>query len=240
MGRVPTDHVLFFVKIFEHKAYADEFMKGKLYLQPLSAFKRMEDKNDGRADRHEAPLRYFPRAQLGCLWIGSHRIDASELQDDIAVQPVDADPLNIFCVYAATPGRFAEGITSDTLGAYLEHLKLPKECLGMGRYAVLIAPPQTFSRRFRAAAEREGFRSKAGLVDYFDATKISGPFKDPVFNKKQTFAWQREFRFVVNRRLVTSEPYLLDIGDISDLCRMTETATFNEQLKVALPEDDRP
>jgi hypothetical protein len=233
-----ADQAIFFVKFFEVEAYARDFMRGKLYLQPLAAFKAMEQRNDGRADRHEAPLIYFPRTQIGVIQLGPYRINPGELLDDIVPQPVDANPLNVFCVYAATPGRFAEeGVTLATLHEYEAHLKLPEQCLNMGRYAVLVSPPEVFVRKFRAATERDGFASKGGLVRYFDSTRISGPFKDPVFNKKQQFAWQREFRFVVNRRLVTAEPYRLDIGDISDLCHLCDTATFNEQLKVDAPND---
>jgi hypothetical protein len=225
------DHVLFFVKFFEQETYAQEFIRGNLYLQPLSAFLEMEDKNDGRADRHDSPLLYYPRSQLSYIQIANHRIGASDLLDDIVIHPVAAKPLNIFCVYAATPGRFAdEGIADD--GEYLAHLKLPEQCLSMGRYAVVVSPPPVFSQRFRAAVKRDGFLSAGRLVNYFDSAKVSGPFKEPVFNKKKQFAWQREFRFVVNRRLVTGEPYRLDIGDISDLCIMTETAKFNDEFKI--------
>lgn len=156
------DHVLFFVKFFEVELFAQEFMKGRLYLQPLSAFKKMEEKDDGRGDRHEGTSIYMPRNQIGAMKFGPLTFHAEEILNDLAFQPIDANPINVLCLYAATPGRFADsGINSDSLGEFLAHIKIPEKCLDMGKYAVCVGAPVEFSRRFRAAAERAGFKSKA-------------------------------------------------------------------------------
>jgi hypothetical protein len=55
--------------------------------------------------------------------------------------------------------------------------------------------------------------------------------------KKQEFAWQREYRFALNRRTTKAEPYTFDIGPLGELCTIVETAkVIEEQFQVMLPD----
>src|SRR5689334_13918137 len=54
-ARDPT--VFFFLKFFEQREYAQAFIAGQLYLNPLAYFKDLEStKDDGRADDSESPI----------------------------------------------------------------------------------------------------------------------------------------------------------------------------------------
>ena len=44
--------IFFLMKIFEKEEYANDFLKGKMFANPLSYFKEMEDE-DGRGDEYE-------------------------------------------------------------------------------------------------------------------------------------------------------------------------------------------
>ncbi|HIF9375049.1 TPA: hypothetical protein ACX6RV_002942 [Photobacterium damselae] len=57
--------LFFFVKVFDNKKYADDFMKGKLFANRLSFFKKLEEKAEAnRGDRHEGVLSWHQKDDI--------------------------------------------------------------------------------------------------------------------------------------------------------------------------------
>ena len=49
--------VFFLLKFCERREYAEDFIRGRLYLNTFDCFKEVEStKGDGRADKEEAPI----------------------------------------------------------------------------------------------------------------------------------------------------------------------------------------
>jgi hypothetical protein len=120
--------IYFFLKFCQEEEHARAFVAGRLHLRPLAYFKGLErGANDGRADRHEAPLAWYQPAKLGSIQLGGHRIDPAELAGPVVIQRRDADVLNILCLYAATSGSF-ETLSAANLDAVREHLRIPDRC----------------------------------------------------------------------------------------------------------------
>jgi hypothetical protein len=157
------------------------------------------------------------------------------LAGPVIIQGRDADALNVLCLYAATRGTF-EKLSAENVGAFREHLRVPERCQKMGRFVVLVHPVNDFIKRFVAAAERNRFSIQGKLVDYFDPDVFSGNIEHPAFMKQQKFAWQREYRLVLDRNVTKAAPYILDMGPLSDLCTIVDAARLNETPTVILPE----
>lgn len=222
-----------FVKFCELEEHATAFVDGRLYLQSLQSFKAMEERDDGRGDQYEAPSAWFTPSSLSHLQFGPHRIDAGQLAGPLIVQPSDANLLNVMCLYAAMDDPFVEGqAVSDE--QVQEHFRVPKPCLNMGRFAVLVHEPRLFCERFDAAIRREGFGLVRGPVKYFDPDTFSGRFDRPPFMKQKRFAWQREYRLAVKRRVSAAEVYTLNVGSLKDVCTVVDSAALNDQMRVEL------
>jgi hypothetical protein len=228
--------VYFFLKFFQQEQHARAFVAGQLHLNPLAYFKGLEQRDgDGRADRHEAPLAWLRPDQLGAIEFAGVPIEPADLVGPVIIQGMDADALNVLCLYAATAGPFAK-ISASTLEAFRRHLRVPDKCLSLGPFAVFVHNPRIFISRFVEAVKREGLGLECGLVDYFDPDSFSGSIERPAFVKKQEFEWQREYRFAVKRNVTAPEPYTFKIGPLADICTIVEAATVNDQFTMTLPE----
>jgi hypothetical protein len=173
---------------------------------------------------------------LGLIEFAGHRIEPSELAGPHIIQGRDADLLNVLCLYAATPGPF-EKVSAENLDGLREHLRVPGTCLTMGPITVLVAQPRFFIERFDEAVRRNGFGLERSLVTYFDPDSFSGSVEHPAFMKKNEYAWQREYRFALDRNATKAQPYTFDIGPLADLCTIVETAkVIKEQFQVMLPD----
>jgi hypothetical protein len=219
--------VFCFLKFFQEEQHAREFAAGRLHLNPLAYFKGLEDHDDGRADRHEAPLAWHQPSKLGLIEVAGVPIDPGDLAGPIVIQGTDANVRNVLCLYAVTSGPF-ETITSENVDAFREHLRVPDRCRSMGPFVVMVRQPQVFIGRFVEAAKRSRFAMQCGLVTYFDPDSFSGGIEHPPFMKKRVFAWQREYRFTLDRGVTVAEPYTFDIGSLADLCTMVDPARLTE------------
>ena len=198
----------------------------------------MED-SDGRGDEYEGAV-MLQRDNLIIKWTVKHGETGEVLEeftttpDEHAappiLQPEQFDDFNVFCMYAAHSNDF-QPQTDDPLRELKTHIELPKDCLKLGRYTVVITNTPEFLRRVQASASREGYRIKCGLVEYYDP-EIGTPLEPfgmkPVFRKRKQFAHQREFRFAIDTGTAGSEAVTLNIGDINDITMFLDTADINQ------------
>jgi hypothetical protein len=220
--------IYFFLKFFEEERHARAFLAGRLHLNTLAYFKGLEQLvDDGRADEHEAPIGWHQPGQIGSIELAGVRIDPADLVGPLVVQDVDAEALNVFCLYAGSSP--VERVTVETVDAVCEHLRVPECCVSMGRFAVLVANPPAFVRRFRGAAKQAGLECECGPVTYFAPDTFSGNVARPAFTKRQQFAWQREYRFTLDRGTAPGV-FDLDIGPLGDIATMTDAARVTEPI----------
>lgn len=225
--------IYFFLKFFQEEHHARAFVAGRLYLNPLAYFKGLEEgPDDGRADPHEAPLAWHQPAQLGLIELAGVRINPADLAAPLIIQGVDANALNVLCLYAGA-SAFERPSAANIEALIKEHLRVPERCRTMGPFAVLIAPPQVFKERVAEAATRHGFELQGGAVHYFDPDSFSGAVERPAFTKKRKFDWHRgEYRFALDRHSGEASPYMLNVGPLADICTIVDAARVTEPVVV--------
>lgn len=223
--------IVFFLKFVEKRIYAENFLSGNLYLNPLKYFIGIEEGADGRADRFELTRGWHQPRDLGEITVGSITISPSHLAGPLIMQSCAQENSNILCLYAGVFPKIdkASGIEIEELR---RSFHLPEQCLSMGREAALVHNPRAFLRRVEDAVNASGFGLDAGMVDYFDPSNYSGTITRPGFSKRNDFSWQREYRLILDRRALSPEPFVLEVGDLHDICSIVDVTGFNDQIQV--------
>ena len=235
--------IFFFSKIFENKEHADDFVRGSLFANRLSYFKRIE-KREGRGDNYEGAI--MPRLDGLSITLTCTDIETSEVseitipEEDFAappiIQPTWLDHFNVFCMYAGYSDAFKE-ISTDNLQCFQKQLEIPEKCTRLGRYAVLIKNVTEFIRRVRVAAERENYEIWWRLLRYYDpevGTPRLESSLDSIFSKSKEYEYQREFRFAIDNGSVGRNHIILDIGEIDDITMCMDSREINRQIDIRI------
>lgn len=233
------DKIIFYVKFFGKEKYREEFLAGHLRMNTLGYFRRYEDSQAGNiGDPHEAPLCVLQPSLFTMSIsdttgkIDSFTIPQSEIIGPTFFQSVALDGLNLFCMYAVHDRGFTSK-SDDDFERFIEEQMLRQEIDGLGGFAAIVIQAKVFQDRVLQALSRESPKYMAGLVNYYDPITFHGQFDEDraAFNKRDTFAHQREYRFVLNRETDEEEIIQLDIGSIQDLCVPCETREVNGIIK---------
>ena len=223
--------IFFFVKFFNEEQYVNKFIRGKIFANSLSNFKRIEDQvSANRNDRHEGVVSWFQPDRSRLVL---NEIDFTpDLDGPIEMQKNWLNYLNIFCIYAAHSGELnLEKLSSGNIDLLRKQLEIPKDCLKLGRYAVVVKNVPEFIRRIETTAKSISYGVNRRLVRYYDPTTFHGSFTDgeAVFWKRDEYRHQKEFRFVFNPLVMGTDPITLDIGDIRDITLCFDSADINKE-----------
>jgi hypothetical protein len=229
-----TKRIFFCAKIFDDERYVSDFIGGKLFANRLSYFRRLEEsESSNRGDPHEAMVGWHQPSEVKVFL---NDMPLTDLAGPVLIQMNWHGHLNIFCIYAAHSGDF-EAITHDNLEDFKRQLRIPEECLKLGRYAVVVTNPAELIERVKAAIKREGFGLSAALVTYYDPRTFSGSIsqEESAFRKRDEFQHQKEYRFSIDTGTEGVNPTILEIGDISDITVRLSTSEVNDCLRIRLP-----
>jgi hypothetical protein len=103
-----------FIKFFKDESHADQLIKGRLHLERLAYFKRVEENcNDGRADEADATSMWLqPRGIFGRLSVPALKlhteITEADLAEPIWVGSCAYDHLHLFFLYAVCADGFID------------------------------------------------------------------------------------------------------------------------------------
>lgn len=225
--------VFFLVKIFDEKKHALDFMQGKMFVNRLSYFRRLdEDQKANRGDKHEGVVSWV-QPENANLTINGRLI--TDLAGPISIQMNWHDHLNVYCMYAGHSGEF-ESITKENLSDFKKHLEMPEDCLKLGKYAVVVTQYTTFINRVSDAVRSNNYGINAQLVEYYDPDTFTGSFSefDAVFKKRNEFSHQKEFRFAFDTGVSGNDPLILDIGNISDITTLCNVEELNKLLSIEI------
>lgn len=220
-------------KIFKEKDYAQDFMAGKILMNPLKKFIKK--------DKVKIPLRDDPEENCVALYQPGHCIlkIAGHTISDMA-GPIRVS-LNYLlnckaCSFISVDSREFDSIRPDKLSEFAESLKIDNRCFGFGPYCVAIVHVNEFIDRVSKALLRENMASKMGLVQYYDEATFHGAFGEEEygFMKRKCYGHQRELRILVQGE--DENPLILDVGDLSNISILTTPEDFNKTLQVKLPE----
>lgn len=225
------------VKVFQEEEYADALMRGQMYANSLAYFKNLESRGDGRADANEGDI-VFPHESVFITLTPPHGETITITGDMLATSPILTprwfDHINMYCMYAVR-GDDLKDVPSDKLDEFKRQLEIPEDCNELGEHAVVVINTPEFFTRVRDAAEREGYLVGGDLVNYYDlesGTPSPEEDIDTIFNKREEYAYQSEYRIALNTRIEDGKPIILDIGDISDIAMRMNTADINRSFSV--------
>ncbi len=234
-------HIYFIAKFFEKRLYAEQFIKGQLYLNPATFFVDLESRGDGRADPNEG-------IHLNGLGVNTIlKIDNVILnrQNGLIRSTVRRNRdlgHHIFCMYAADPkdrGFFhdenAPAITNPRQLELLRQAVLPDpKIYDMGPWCVLITDPKAFFARLMLVAKLKNLSIRGQQVEYYDPTTFEGSFPEgeELFRKENKYAYQREYRFKVSGAGDLNKPYIFNVGDLSQCTLLVPSYDLPTSLQV--------
>ncbi|MCE2501286.1 MAG: hypothetical protein J4G13_10555 [Dehalococcoidia bacterium] len=233
--------IFFLAKFIKKQEHADEFLQGKLFLNPLCYFKNIESE-DGRGDKNEGAI-LFPLDDFVLTLTPTNpktgdvgdiiRITKDDLAAPISLHPGRFDHINLLCMYACHI-RDIQSISVDNIDDFRKQLEISEECASLGEHAIIITNIQEFLRRISVAAEQGGYGLRRGLVTYYDpmvGTPTTESDIESVFHKRKEYQYQSEFRIAVDTHLYEPTSLRLSIGDISDIAFLMRTSEINGQMR---------
>ncbi|EIO4061340.1 hypothetical protein LQK59_004357 [Vibrio vulnificus] len=227
-----------FVKLFEKQQHAEDFVNGKLFMNTIKSFKDYRDENgELRGDDHEGVIAMYQPSQFSEIKISDISISSSELASPLLLHSDDLLSRNVFCIYSLN-SRGHDRISAETIMEFKQTLQLHQSCFGLGNYCVVVINTQEFIKRCKDNITRLGIHGSLGLVDYFDENECHGglPEKKWGYQKRSIFKEQREYRIMIDLERENPAPYILDIGDLSDITILTTPSEFNKTLEIKLPD----
>jgi hypothetical protein len=230
--------ILYLVKFFDKEEYADQFVRGRLRLNRLGYYKRMErSREDGRGDYAEAPAAWWQKHDFNIEW-NDHpelNIRPENLAGPVLLSFDNYNHLSIFCMTAIHTGEFelecesglillAEG-DEDKLR---QQFRIDAKCFEMGQFAVVVRGGDFVLRAKNAIASRD-YTYSSTLVDYFDPAVFHGTFslQEMAFKKRNVFSYQNEYRICVDTHTKNDGVVWIEIGDISDFAAKMRAADVN-------------
>ncbi|WP_159817115.1 hypothetical protein [Colwellia sp. 20A7] len=228
------NEIIMFVKIFENERYRDDFLSGKLYMNRLSYFQKVEeDATANRGDRHEGALAWLQPNKI-LMKINDIEIKGEDFVEPIMVQMNFHKRYNVYCLYAGHIGSI-EDINESASTALLEQLALDSECLKLGKFGVVIHNPKEFLRRVTSAMENTGNGGGAKLVEYYNPDEFHGHFseQDVVFRKRDEYSHQSEYRIYIDTDTQGDEAFELEVGNIEDIAQSCDSNEINSKMAVS-------
>jgi len=222
--------IWYFIKFFAEERYADQFMAGRLHLNTLAYFKRVEsERGDGRVDSTEGVAMWWQPddiiIMLNVPKMGQNiEITEKDLAAPVSMSFFDHNYLHLLCLYAVYSRGF-EVIDGKFHGLPEEaeelqrQMKIDDRCFKFGKFAV-ITPAVPFLNQLKTALRSQGYKAKGKLVEYYDEETFHGaiPVNEIPFRKQKRFSYQREFRLCVDTRVQQESHITIDIGNISRIC----------------------
>lgn len=229
-----------FVKLYDDITHAEDLLHGKLFMNTIRSFKDYVDESgELRGDQYEGIASLYQPSELGEISIGGHTVSPSDLASPIVIHSNDLLNHIVFCIYSLNSSGH-DSITADTLSDFKQTLKLHNSCYSLGTYCVAILNVSEFIKRCQVALDKLNVDYTLSLVEYYDEKSFHGNFmKEKLgFHKRSIFAHQREWRIKINVNTAFPQPYILEVGDLSDIAKLMKSSDFNEQLEIKLPGDN--
>jgi len=205
-----------FVEEYEHAKMAQE---GKLYMNPIGGYTEFKEKViDLREDKNEGICQNY-QPNKSKLIINNTLIDPKDIVGPIKVNMNKDLRKHVYCMYSL---YFQGGCISD------KDLIIDKKVKGFGDWFLLITNVSEFFKRLDKKLKTLNISAKRKLVEYKDLNKHHG--KVDSFIKNINYSYQKEYRIVLN--YYNKGPYILDIGDISDISLIGQTKDVFNMIKI--------
>ena len=225
-----TRYIMFLVKFFERREYANDFLSGRLYANRLSYFKNIEGAGDtNRGDKYEGTVVWGQPGRIQ-IKINEHDI-SNDLAGPASMSLHRLEHFNVLCFYAGYIRNYNSQLTEAEIK---NQLIIPRQCDKFGQYAVVIKDGAEFFKRVKQATNARDYREAHGIVKYYDPDTFHGNFPgiSGAFRKQERFSYEQEYRIVIETGIAGTWPLVLDIGDISDITMPSSIQEINQNLQV--------
>ena len=222
------------VRLFKEKSHAEQFVQGKIYMSPLLRFRNYFDVGgEQRGDPYEGLVAWYQPDGRTLLQVADHRIPGSDLIAPVALQLDWVTNLNALCFYSINSSKW-DTIPEEKVQRFGETLKIHRKSFGLGDWAVVALNAEKLLARIHQVLDSRSLPCRARYVHYFDEGTHQGTFPENLhgFIKRARFSHQNEYRIVVSTGSDQAVPYVLDVGDLSDITALMTTETFNETLEI--------
>lgn len=245
-------NLLLLVKVFGQEEHADKFIhEGTMKCQTIKQFK--QTKNDYQGDPFEAVCDWHQPEDVEITITATTPDGVStsrtltELAGPVVHQAHIHDGVNAYCMYAICSPDFNETFNNEeerleAVKKVNSMLKLSSEVtdgmLSFGEHAVIITRVSKFIEKVKETAKANGYDSWSSLVNYFDPATFSGSFGevDALFQKRESYDYQREFRFAFFREQSDGEMFL-NLGSLEEFGPIKlKTSEINKVLEIRLDE----
>ena len=235
--------ILHLVRFFDREEYADQFMQGRLRLNRLRYYKRLEATcGDGRGDYAEAPAAWWQKTNL---FIDFHDHPELNIRPENLAGPVlfsfeTFDNLSILCMTAIHTGDFDLDRQSGQISVFegdeeklRKQLRIDSRCFSFWSFAVMVRAAE-FVLRAKKTIQDFGYTYNSTLVDYFDPDIEHGtfPLSRMPFRKRNVFSYQNEYRICVDTHTKGDDVIWIDIGELSDIAAKMRAEDVNTAYKV--------
>lgn len=196
---------------FQNKDKIDKLQKGKMYLKSLAYYRKREKDtgDDTVGDLFEAMV-HLNNGYLLIPELGIHE----KLTD--ALIETSFSNCFVFCMLSL------ENASQDFHFSDEQKEKI----LDFGDTALLITNRNAFLQQVDIALERDGIKGYHEPINYYDESKdyvnywaslVKNGINHVAFWKRERYAYQQEYRFLIEPPATENDYYELDIGDISDI-----------------------
>lgn len=216
-------------KFFNSEKYRDDFLNGHLYFSSLNSFRKV-DKSEvfGQNDRYECCEIHQPDSVK--VTVGNTEL--TDFAGPISIcSESDVLRSNIMC--------FSTIICDDqkeynSLEAMKQDVLIPEKMIKYGEFVVAIPQAELFIERLGKVVKGLDLKLYRGAVKYYDFSKdnISCRFPEIAFQKRSEFSYQREFRFLLQKREPNDAPLNLDVGNLSDIAISCKSCDLNGMIDV--------
>ena len=212
------------IKICKEKEFAESFRRGNLYCNRIAYFK------ETGVDDYERDIMMWP--DKFALSLDGRPLPVLTREDFLDPMRMSLDRvgnLHVFCMH----GLYSDG-NPTTTEELKEQLEISERCVeDFGEHAVIVTNGKEFFRRVNEAVRKNGYRSKRGLVKYYQSVHPAlENHIDGAFYKRDMYSYQREYRIAISTGSVGRDPLPLDIGDISDITAYVRTQDINKGLLI--------
>lgn len=213
-GKIVDSNILLKITKLE---YAEEILAGKLYMNNLKYFRELEQ--EGVGDEEE-----------GAIYIGATGDLIYEGKVVAQIKNVNAYcDVPVFCAISV-PLREIE----DNKYVFSVPLNMIKEFMydQNSQYTAILINRYEFEKRINEALKKYELTAWMGKVRYVDDIELY-PSEERIkcaFRKRKKFAYQNEWRVVVNT--VVENHFILNICDISDIACKTPVKKDKQETKL--------
>lgn len=212
-------------KFFSCETYRDDFLRGHLYFNSLSYFRRAEASDSFKQNDPYECCKIF---QPNSIKVFFGQLELNDLAGPVSICGND-DVLKSYIMSFST-------IRLDSQKKYvsLEDVLFSEKMINYGEHAVAIPRMELFVERLKKAALKENLDFAMGPVNYYDFAKDKVLDESPkiAFQKRREFSYQREFRFLLRKKDAVDKHIILEIGDLSDIAQSCKSADLNGMLEI--------